>query len=73
LRILDNECQFDPVILIGKNDTNLFFSKFNKNMIIKLLVVTNCVPEVSVIREQRAFSENTKCKSRFEKLKWNKS
>jgi len=66
---LDNERKFDPVILIRKNNTNLFFFKFNKNMIIKLIVVTNCVPEVSVIREQRAFCENIRCKSRFEVLK----
>jgi hypothetical protein len=55
--------------LIGKLNTNLTFSKFNKIMIIKLLVVTNLVPEVSVIREQRAFNGKIKCKWRFEKTK----
>ena len=38
-------------------------------MIIELLVVTNLVPEVSVIREQRAFNGKIKCKWRFEKTK----
>jgi len=63
---LDNECKFDPVILSGKNNKNWFFSKFDKNMIIRIIVVTNCVPEVSVIRGQRAFNGKIKCKWRFE-------
>jgi len=49
---LDNELTFDPVILIGKKNKNLFFTQINKNLIIIVLVVTNHVPEVSVIREQ---------------------